>query len=128
MSENLKDLHPSPVHIFRLWQTYLDNVNPITKLFHSPTTQQQVLNAASDLEKITPNVEALMFGIYTMGIVSLDEDECTTTFGEEKNVLLSRFQSGARQALVNAGYLKSSDLTTLRAFTLYLVSSSISVF
>ena len=31
--ESLTELHPSPVRIFRLWQTFLDNVNPYV-LFH----------------------------------------------------------------------------------------------
>lgn len=69
-------------------------------------------------------MEALMFGIYSMAIVTLSEDECLKTFGEEKDDLLARFQSGSRQGLINAGYLKSSDVVTLQAFTLYLVSET----
>lgn len=120
-TENLKDLHPSPVHIFRLWQTFLDNINPLIKIFHAPTVQQKVLDAAADLDNIPKNTEALLFSIYAAAIISLYDSECQKLFGEDKAVALARFQSGCRQALRNAGYLKSSDIVVLQAFTLYLV-------
>lgn len=120
--KDLKTLHPSPVHIFRLWQTYLDNVNPLTKLFHAPSIQQQLLEATANLENLPKGLEALMFGIYAMAIASLKDDECQKAFGEGKLVLLSRHHAMARQGLINAGYLRSSDLIVLQAFALYLVS------
>jgi hypothetical protein len=119
---DLMSLHPSPVHIFRLWQAYLDNVNPLTKIFHAPSIQQQLLDATADLENIPKGMEALMFGTYAMAIASLSDEDCRITFGEERDALLSRYQSGARQSLINAGYLRSSDIIVLQAFTLYLVS------
>ena len=33
----LKAMHPRPLIIFRLWQVFLDNINPLTKLLHAPT-------------------------------------------------------------------------------------------
>lgn len=124
-TESLIGLHPSPVQIFRLWQIYLDNVNPITKIFHASSIQQQLLDAAADLESVPKNMEALMFGIYAMAITSLTEEECQKTFGQSRKDLIGSYQSGGRQALINAGYLKSSDLMLLQAFTLYLVSYSV---
>ena len=119
--EHLKDLHPSPVHIFRLWQTFLDNVNPLIKIFHAPTVQQKVLDAAADLDTVPKNTEALLFAIYAAAIVSLNDADCQKLFGDDKAVVLGRFQSGCRTALGNASCLKSSDLVVLQAFTLYLV-------
>jgi hypothetical protein len=121
-SPNLKSLHPSPVHIFRLWQTFLDNVNPLIKLFHAPTVQQKVLDAAADLENIPKNIEALMFGIYAAATMSMNDEECHKLFDKNKDEVLVHFQSGAKHALRNAGYLRSSDLVVLQAFTLYLVT------
>jgi hypothetical protein len=119
--DNLKMLHPSPVHIFRLWQTFLDNINPLIKIFHAPSVQQKILDATTDLDEIPKNTEALMFGIYAAATMSMDEDDCQKLFNESKGVVLARFQSGARQALRTAGYLRSSDIVVLQAFTLYLV-------
>lgn len=123
-SEDLRDLHPSTVHIFRLWQRFLESVNPLVKIFHAPTVQQQVLDATSDLDDVPKGVEALMFGIYCMSIVSFPEFECIPIFGETKATLLKRYHSGVRLALQRAGLLRSSDLTILQAYVLYLVSNA----
>jgi Fungal specific transcription factor domain len=120
-SEDLRDLHPSTVHIFRLWQKFLDSVNPLIKIFHAPTVQQQVLDATADLDNVPKEMEALMFGIYSMAIASFAEYECLPIFGEPKATLLKRYQSGARLACQRAGLLRSSDLTTLQGYVLYLV-------
>jgi hypothetical protein len=120
-SEDLRDLHPSTVHIFRLWQKFLDSVNPLIKIFHAPTVQQQVLDASADLDNIPKNTEALMFGIYCTAITSFSEPECTSTFREDRSTLLTRYHAGARQALQRAGLLRSSDITVLQAYLLYLV-------
>jgi hypothetical protein len=120
-SEDLRDLHPSTVHIFRLWQKFLDSINPLIKLFHAPTVQQQVLDASADLDNVSKGMEALMFGIYCTAITSFSEPECLATFGEDKSTSLRRYHSGARQALQRAGLLRSSDITILQAFLLYLV-------
>jgi len=122
-AESLKDTHPSPVHIFRLWQTYLDNVDPLVKLFHAPTVQHRILEASSDLANISKGIEALMFGIYALAVTSLADEDCKTMFGEEKSILLSRYRSSAQQALLRAGFLRSSDMVVLQAYVLFLVSS-----
>jgi hypothetical protein len=119
--EDLAGLHPSPIHIFRLWQIFLDNVNPLVKIFHAPTVQQQILDASADLSHVPNNTEALMFGVYSMSIASIDNEKCSAFFGKERERLLAQYHAGARKALTNAGLLASSDLVTLQAFALYLV-------
>lgn len=121
-SKDLKSLHPQPVHIFRLWQTFITNVNPLVKLFHAPTVQQTILDASGDLGSISRPVEALMFSIYLLAVTSLEAGECESMFGEPRNTLLTRFSHGAQQALINAKFMKSLNLTTLQALGLYLVS------
>ncbi|KAF8861905.1 hypothetical protein BDZ45DRAFT_617784, partial [Acephala macrosclerotiorum] len=118
---NLAFLHPSPVQIFRLWQTFLDRINPLTKIIHAPTAQQRILEASADLENIPKSIEALMFSIYYFAATSLTNEESKSLFGKEQIVLTREFKNGAHQALINASFLKSSDITTLQAFVLYLV-------
>ncbi|KAH8157930.1 hypothetical protein CIB48_g10309 [Xylaria polymorpha] len=36
---NVEDYRPSPAHAFRLWQTFLEKVNPLTKVIHVPSVQ-----------------------------------------------------------------------------------------
>lgn len=118
---DLADLHPPPLHIFRLWQVYLDNVNPLVRILHAPTVQQQILDASADLGRASKNTQALMFGVYCMSIASTSKEECNAFFGKDRELLLAQYHAGARKALTSAGLLGSSDLVVLQAFALYLV-------
>ena len=118
-------LHPDPVQIFRLWQIYLDNVNPLFKVTHTPSLQGRIIEAASNITNIDPTLEALMFGIYCTSILSLTSDGCQTTFGSSKEDLLMSYQFGCQQALLKCGFLRSRDRDCLTAFYLYLVSVAI---
>ncbi|RDL35434.1 uncharacterized protein BP5553_07365 [Venustampulla echinocandica] len=120
--DDLASLHPPPVQIFRLWQTFLDNINPLIKLFHAPTVQQQVLEASANLNAASTKIQVLMFGIYSMAIASLSEEECKVMFDGDKETLLNQYQSGARQALLRASFLRTSDMTILQGYMLYLYS------
>ncbi|KAI1630024.1 putative C6 transcription factor [Exophiala viscosa] len=119
---NLLTLHPSPSQIFRLWQIYLDNVNPLLKVTHTPTLQARIIDAAGNLSNIDPTLEALMFSIYCVSVPSLVEDECRTLFGSSRTDLLTSYQFGCQQALMNCGVLRSSEVDSLTALFLYLVS------
>jgi len=121
-NSNTAVVHPQPLHIFRLWQTFLDNVYPVVKVFHAPTVQQHVFEATTNLEHISKGLEALLFGIYCCAVVSLNNAECESIFGEGQSVLLTQYQSGGQQALLNAEFLKTRDITVLQAFSLLLVS------
>lgn len=118
---SIRDLHPSTVQIFRLWQYFLDNINPLVKLFHAPTVQQKVLEASADLDNVSKETEALMFGIYATAVTTLNDAQCESMLGETRAVLLKKFHNGARQALLRAGLLRTSDMTVLQAFFLYMV-------
>lgn len=63
-----------------------------------------------------------MFAIYSMAILSLEDTRCVYLFGQERAKLLAKYQSATQQALVNAGFLKSSNIMVLQALLLYLVS------
>ena len=111
--------------MFRLWQTFLDNVNPLSKLVHAPTVQAQVLDATSDLQNLPANTEALLFAIYTTALCSLSSEECSNIMGEPKSAVFPKFLAATRQALVNAGFLDSSDLMVLQALVLLLVGRTV---
>lgn len=94
-------------------------------MLHAPSVQQQLLDATSNLDEIPKNLEALMFAIYAMATVAMTDEACMKLFGEERFVVLQRFQADTRQALQNAEYLRSSDLVVLQAFVLLLVSTEL---
>ena len=114
-------LHPDPVQIFRLWQVYLDNVNPLLKVTHTPSLQGRIIEAASNVTNINTSLGALMFSIYCMSILSLAAEDCQTMFGSSKQDLLIRYQLGCQQALLNCGFLRTNDRDCLTALYLYLV-------
>ena len=119
---SLHALHPQPVSIFRLWQVFLDNINPLTKFIHAPTFQQLILEASGNLENIPKGLNALIFGIYLSSVMSLKNKDCEDMFGESKATLFTRYKYASEQALISAGFLKSTDLVVLQAYVLYLVS------
>lgn len=119
---SVTEWHPPAVQIFQLWQIYLDNVNPLLKLTHTPTLQGQLIEAAANPAKIPKPLEALLFSIYFMAIVSLTDEEVQDTFKEEKTRLMSKYHRGTQQALINAGFMRSPDIVVLQAFLMYLVS------
>ncbi|RAL10654.1 C6 zinc finger domain protein [Aspergillus homomorphus CBS 101889] len=119
---DLSASHPSQVHIFRLWQIYLDNINPLLKVTHTPTLQTRIIDAASDIANINPTLEALMFSIYCVSILSLTDEQCSTLFGTHKKDLLTGYQFACQQALRSCCILRSSDRECLTALYLYLVS------
>jgi hypothetical protein len=121
-SVDLSLLHPSQVHIFKLWQIYLENVNPLLKITHTPSLQGRIIDAAGDVTNIKPSLEALMFSIYCAAVFSMAQAECYKLFGAKREDILAGYQLGAREALLNSGFLKSSDRDCLTAIHIYLVS------
>lgn len=120
-SNAVQHLHPTTDNIFKLWQVFLDNFNPMTKIVHYPSLQEQLVKATADLENIPKGLEAMMFTIYNCAISSLDESECEKMFGEARKGLLSRYRHGTRRALARARFLGTADLMVLQAFVLYVV-------
>lgn len=115
--------HPSAIQIFQLWQIYINNVNPLLKLSHVSTLQAQIISAGANTSKIAKPLEALMFAIYFSAITSMTDDEVNATFAEDKAILLGKFHNATQQALVNASFMRSTELMVLQALLLYLVSS-----
>ncbi|KAE8136518.1 hypothetical protein BDV38DRAFT_284003 [Aspergillus pseudotamarii] len=119
---DISTLHPAQVQIFRLWQVYLENVNPLLKVTHTPTLQPRMIDAAGDVANISPTLEALMFSIYCVSILSLGEDECRANFRTPRDDLLKRYRVACQQALLKCEVLRTSSVECLTALYLYLVS------
>ncbi|KAL4780322.1 hypothetical protein BJX76DRAFT_351107 [Aspergillus varians] len=119
---DLSSLHPEPPRIFRLWQIYLDNVDPLLKVTHTPTLQVRIIEAATNLKGVSPVLEALMFGIYCIATLSLMSDDCEGLLGSPRDELLARYQQSCRQALVQCAFLRSDDRDCLTALYFYLIS------
>ncbi|KAH8596754.1 fungal-specific transcription factor domain-containing protein [Bisporella sp. PMI_857] len=118
---NLHDLHPLPSQIPFYWQTFLENVNPLTKIVHRPTMEKVIKEVQHNLDSLSPSTEALMFAIYFSTITSLNADEVRTNFGVAKDTLIKQYRFGTEQALARAGFLNTNEIVTVQAFVLFLV-------
>ncbi|KAJ4299739.1 hypothetical protein N0V90_004985 [Kalmusia sp. IMI 367209] len=118
----LRAFHPNPGQIFKLWQVYLDNINPLVKVFHAPSVQQVISNASGNLDDVPKNVEALMFAIYACSVESLSNSECVAILGDSKAVVNQRFRTAGHLALIRSSFLKTSDSMVLQALVLFITS------
>lgn len=121
-------LHPEPRQIYRLWQQFVEAVNPLIKIVHAPTMQQQILEASWNLENISPPLAALMFSIYSLAVISLSSAQCEATYGEPRPTLITRYRVAALSALIAADFLTTKDLQLLTAFALFLLTDPDSEF
>ncbi|KAM0536558.1 hypothetical protein ACHAO7_012306, partial [Fusarium culmorum] len=47
-SSKLGDHLPLPFQILRLWQIFLNRVNPLSKMVHGPSTEQLIISAMTN--------------------------------------------------------------------------------
>ena len=119
---NTRVRHPPPDRIHQLWQIFIENVDPLTKVVHVPTLQPAIQKAASNIGTVPRSFEALMFAIYGAAVMSLKDDECKQRLGEPRKILLSRYISAAKAALSRAKFMGTISLVVLQALVLHLLS------
>lgn len=121
--QDLTHLHPATERIFPLWQVYLENVNPLLRILHVPTTQRQLLQASGSLAGIPPSFEALMFAIYYAAVASMQSSVPSQSHAE-RMALLDKHGTGVEQALSKASFMASPpppDMFALQALVIYLL-------
>lgn len=94
------------------------------KILHRPSILALVSAASGGINNpvSSKSDEALLFAIYFAAITSLTEEECGAYFQQERIRLAVQYKSGLESALINADFLNTTELPTLQAFSLYLVS------
>ena len=128
ISANIKliNMHPPAMQVMQLWQVYLNNVDPLLKLTHTPTLQKRVIEACGKISSglsVDEELEALLFSIYFISVNSLTEAETLASFGTPKSSLQARYHVASQQALLNVNLMRTLDLTVLQAYVLHLVST-----
>lgn len=114
--------HPPAEVIHQLWQIFIENVNPLTKLVHVPSLQPAIEKAVRNIEHIPKGFEALMFAIYSVATLSLTKDECNEMLGETRAVLLPRYVAATKAALSRAKFMSSTSIVVLQALVLHILS------
>ncbi|KAF4868955.1 Aurofusarin cluster transcription factor aurR2 [Colletotrichum siamense] len=115
-------LHPSPIQSFKLWQVFLSNVHPLTKIIHGPSMQEEVLRMLSNPTATDRSTEPLIFSIYLIAVVSLTDEECRNLLDEPREKHLARYRYATEVALSRVDFLRSTNLKVLQAFTIYLLA------
>lgn len=120
--DNLGSLHLSSHALKKVFDIYVDRVDPLVKPVHIPTLWTTLTSGLKNPYDVPKNDEALIFAFYLITIYSLEEHECHSLFGDEKSIIFARYRVAARQSLMNAGFLKTSSILTLQAFMMFIVS------
>ena len=118
----VETLHPSPAVVGALWQIFKDNVDPLVKVLHCPSTEEILRKVSSAISSTSKSEQSLVFAIYLAAVNSIDGEQCRSVLQEPKEDLIRSFRFATEQSLAQAGLLTTSSLMTLQAFVLYLTS------
>jgi hypothetical protein len=118
-------LHPSLQILAKLRDAFVDRVDPMMKVWHLPTFYSACVESVQNPQSVSKSMEAAMFAFYSVTISTLKEEESQELFGVQKSTMYTLYRSAARQALVNAGLMSTSNLNTLRAYAIFMVSCKV---
>ncbi|QIW94719.1 hypothetical protein AMS68_000237 [Peltaster fructicola] len=121
-ARDLLDQHPRYELAKTLWTLYVDNVDPICRVLHTPSMADVVDHAARNPREVSKPLECLLFAVYHFAVVSMTEDQCLSIMKETQSVAQARYRHATCQALVNAAFLKSSEMSVLQAYILFLLA------
>ncbi|KAI0381623.1 fungal-specific transcription factor domain-containing protein [Hypomontagnella monticulosa] len=121
VSQNLLTYHPSHKDAMKLWAAHVQNVEPLCKVLHIPTTARMVETVSRQPASASKPYECLLFSIYHIAIFSMTDDDCVREFGQPRTALLDKYQFAVRQALVNASWLKTTEMVVIQAMVLFLI-------
>ncbi|KAJ5976362.1 hypothetical protein N7481_010069 [Penicillium waksmanii] len=117
----LTQYHPTRANAMVMWKRYVDNVEPICKVLHIPSTTQVVDLASQHPETASKTEECLLFAIYYVAVYSMSEEDCANYLKQKRSAIMQQYHHAARQALVNASFLRTTEFSVLQAFFLFLL-------
>ncbi|KAL3438193.1 hypothetical protein BDV09DRAFT_192459 [Aspergillus tetrazonus] len=120
--QSLIEQHPSYEVATKLWDVYIQNVEPLCKVLHVSTVVKMVNTVSRQPAVASRSDECLLFVIYYFAVFSMSDAECLQEFNTLRARLLSRFRTAFFQALINASWLKTTSMSVLQAYTLFLIS------
>ncbi|KAL8757486.1 MAG: hypothetical protein Q9199_002179 [Rusavskia elegans] len=118
---SLRNFHPPANQILTYWEVYKENVDPLAKILHRPSTEKTLREASKDLDHLNKSLEVMMFSIYFAAVTSLSDEECINMTGIEKDSALKKYRFGFEQAMARAGFLNTTELVVLQSFTIFLI-------
>lgn len=122
LAHSLRNYHPTPSQVFILWKTYEQNVKPLITVVHTPTVRHVIVNAATGLDMLDRNSEALAFSIYLAAVISMTPEQCLAELGDDRDSTISRFRFATEQAMARANLLTSQNINLLQAAVIFVSS------
>ncbi|KAK2000868.1 fungal-specific transcription factor domain-containing protein, partial [Colletotrichum falcatum] len=120
MDSNIFSL--GPVEMFRLWQVFLERVNPMIKVIHVPSLEPLVFAAATGRLNTSADFEALICSINLVAILALSEFETIQLLNVEKSHALRCSTLALKTAMKKIDFLKKYSIGTIQCLVLYLFS------
>lgn len=114
----------------RLIEQFFHAVHPVVQILHRPTFQLEYKTFWTEvLQGIEPPgpIQSIVFAVMLAGVVSMEGSIVIRDFGVSQTSLIDNFKLGAETALVRANFLRTTKVTTLQAFILYLVSRTLTL-
>ncbi|EKG15811.1 hypothetical protein MPH_07014 [Macrophomina phaseolina MS6] len=126
---------------FELFTTFIQNVDPVTRLVHKPSLGRRFAAFIRRWQNLTPssasarssdnfddhwndeqlqNFEPLAYAIFYSALNSLRADVVLARYRKEKLALLRKYQRGLELSLQQADFLTTSSIEVLQAFIIYL--------
>lgn len=72
---DLRKLYPVSSQIWYFWKIYQDNVEPLIKVVHVPTTDILLREASKKLDSLSAGKQALVFAIFFAAVIALEPGE-----------------------------------------------------
>jgi hypothetical protein len=104
----------------QLWEAFVENFDPLTKLVHVPTLEPAFQKAINSIETIPRNLEALIFAILSAAVLTLHDKDCQQRFNETRRSMLARYASATEAALSRAKFMSTTSLVVLQALVIHL--------
>lgn len=118
--------HPPSGLRAKLWAMWLRNCDPLIKITHRPTMEAELRKldglAPGQVAPLRPAMHAVLFAMYLSAATSLSPEGCLQHLGESRETLVSTYWPATEKALAAADYLNTTEIETLQAFAIYLVS------
>ncbi|KFY18500.1 hypothetical protein V493_08568 [Pseudogymnoascus sp. VKM F-4281 (FW-2241)] len=113
-------LLPSPTQTQICWRAFLENVDQLAKILHTPSVQSILRKAVNNPASLNNGQKALLFAIYFSSISSMPVEDVEDCFKMDKTTTLAMYRAATEQALTSADFLVTDDLVTFQAFVLFL--------
>lgn len=116
-------LRPSREVAAALCDVYLNQVDRIIKVLHRPSVKQHLLHGHPYPGcRDSPTAEnALDAAIFYAAVASMTDRQCQLLFHCDRMDVLPEYQSACETGLERADLMRTTDMTVLQAFVLYLV-------